>query len=357
MSSSIINQLTSRKIGGKQVAQYLRRQDGGPASCSAFLEAIQSDDNIRLLILSTPVADCEEELSSQASTRSIRARRPSMKVLELQGDDLLEPSIGLPEESAETLPYVPSTSSQRGAILSDWDLYEDNGCIYKLEAVAWVYKDAALLAEKYGEVAVADGLHCINNRRRPVMDICCVGPDGQNIVIFHAILPNEKMATFRWVFFDAFPALLGEKVCKRLSLWVVDCDIWCVTVLESACSSTGPYPNAKLRLCAWHHVTLVMKNMATYLKDSKSLQTLHTAEETAWTLVEAKTAEQYVTRLESLKVLMSLITANEGLSRFQAEAERFLASMAAHSHRLGDFAFYGIPHMDVRVTSRSELIF
>ncbi len=118
----------------------------------------------------------------------------------------------------------------RSALIGEWDKFEENGRMYQLEAVAWIYKDAAKRAMRYPEVVVGDGVYCTNNRRRPLYNMATVGPAGENIVFFEALLPSQKMRIFAWLYFDALPFLMGRDFCSAVQLFVTDCDIWQVNL-------------------------------------------------------------------------------------------------------------------------------
>ena len=246
------------------------------------------------------------------------------------------------DEPQSELPSFADTVGQgsRLAIRSDWDIFtDDDGSRYRLEAVAWVQVSAIALAENYGEVVIVDGMFCTNNRRRPILDICIVGPDGQNIIIIHAILPNEKISTFLWCFFEAFPELLGRTVCKKAQLWLMDCDIWAVTALESGLGPGREYPNAKLRLCGFHAITLNVRKMKGMVSDKVCKDAIDQVEKLSWNILGAKSRSAYMKGLDDMNGLLAPLRGRH--ATFDRESSDFLSSLRTHAERLDDFRFVG----------------
>jgi hypothetical protein len=185
---------------------------------------------------------------------------------------------------------------------------------------------------------------CTNNRRRPLYNVVCQGVNGQNIVFFEALLLDLTAATYSWLFTKAFPALVGDQLCKRIRMFVVDNDRWQVIALEGACGSPI-YPNACVRLCAFHLISQPLRKLGITLQNKESFEGVKRC---AWMLLSCESAQEFENLMFDLeRDLESAITDKE-------TAKCFLASLRGNQKKFAGHYFLSTVTLGVVSGSRSE---
>lgn len=93
-----------------------------------------------------------------------------------------------------------------------------------------------------------------NSEKRPMFILVGRTSNGHIIPLLNAFLPSEAKWVFLWLFKEAIPYLLGKSMLSKIRLLTSDEDRQCLDAFEEVREEL--YPNAVLRLCKWHKVSI-----------------------------------------------------------------------------------------------------
>jgi hypothetical protein len=140
-----------------------------------------------------------------------------------------------------------------------------------LLAVAWVLPAERRQFQCFPNVIHIDTTSDTNKEQRPLLTVTGRDSEGNQFTILRAFIPNECAWTFKWLFQNVFPTLLGEDALQWILLIITDGDPQETSQLDLA--NTKYFPNAFRARCIWHIVDRGMKvnfpNCPTRCKKSK----------------------------------------------------------------------------------------
>ena len=115
--------------------------------------------------------------------------------------------------------------------------------------VAWNWDTEAETFGMYPEVCIID---CMHGAANSTDGMNCIGVDGNlhNIGALRVFVFAQTMEVFRWVFCEAFPALV--KNYKKIKVFFSDDDQHMGPVLKLLVGPGKLFPNASYLKCAWH---------------------------------------------------------------------------------------------------------
>jgi hypothetical protein len=121
-----------------------------------------------------------------------------------------------------------------------------------LLGLAYVYPKEKRIFRLFPRVLKIDCTSGTNNEKRSLLTITVMDQNGKSFIVFRALLPNERAWTFKWIFQDVLPNMLGECHLQDTRVVVTDGDSQETTQLDIA---IGLYfPNVQRIRCGWHIV-------------------------------------------------------------------------------------------------------
>lgn len=124
-----------------------------------------------------------------------------------------------------------------------------------LVAVAWISNTQKRYFRMYPELIGIDCTFKTNAEKRPMFVLVARTTNGKNIPVLNAFFPSEASWVFGWMFEVCLPYLLGPDALQDIRLVTSDQDRQCMDAFYSA--APFYYPNARLRLCKWHKVSIL----------------------------------------------------------------------------------------------------
>jgi hypothetical protein len=130
-------------------------------------------------------------------------------------------------------------------------------------AVAWVIPEEKRLFHLFTDVIHIDGTMKTNNEGRPLVTITGRDSRGNQFTILRAFLPNERAWSFRWLFQNAMPCLLGPEFMARIRIIVTDGDSQETSQVDNAIAkfrdlidqAVGKhFPKTQRVRCGWHAI-------------------------------------------------------------------------------------------------------
>nr|KAJ0201571.1 hypothetical protein LSAT_V11C600301820 [Lactuca sativa] len=173
----------------------------------------------------------------------------------------------------------------------------------KLEHIFWCHAHCFELYQKYGDVVVFDITYKVNSYDMPFGIFVGIDNHGRTILFGCALLRNEKLKTFEWLFKNF--TLLMKKSPKTI---LTDQDPW----MKQAIETEMPY--TKHAFCIWHITTkfsswftsVLRSEYSSWCTEFHNLYKLDSVEEfeQQWPLVSAKynlEKNKHVTALYQIK--------------------------------------------------------
>ena len=114
----------------------------------------------------------------------------------------------------------------------------------------------------FGDVIVFDSTYKTNTYGRPFAPFVGVNHHRQTVVFGAALLYDEKISSFQWIF-QSFTHAVGEKAPRVV---LTDQD----TAMAKAIANV--WPNATHRICVWHMYQNAAKHLGHVFNDSKSFE-------------------------------------------------------------------------------------
>ena len=101
-------------------------------------------------------------------------------------------------------------------------------------ACAWTSKEERRMFQLFPFVFKVDATCHTNNEKRHLLTFTSKTVSAKSFVFLKVYLPDQKAATFRWVFQVALPKLLGKKTAERVRYAMTDGDSHEFTELDKA---------------------------------------------------------------------------------------------------------------------------
>ena len=130
-------------------------------------------------------------------------------------------------------------------------------------AVAWVIPEEKRLFHQFTDVIHIDGTMKTNNEGRPLVTVTGRDSSGNQFAILRAFLPNERAWSFRWLFQNAMPSLLGPEFMARIRIIVTDGDSQETSQVDNAIAKfrdqideavAANFPLTQRVRCGWHAI-------------------------------------------------------------------------------------------------------
>ena len=169
----------------------------------------------------------------------------SQQTNDSQADIIDEPY----DPSKDDVKDNPLTHSEK--ILQSLKLQQANRILLSL---AWMDHEALKRMACFPFVLGMDETDRTNCEERPLF--CMVGMDSNNHIfpIMHILMPSKSRWAYDWIYNEAIPYLLPEKIRKNTQLLITDQGKELVHMLSASVGVGKTFPNAIHRLCAWHIV-------------------------------------------------------------------------------------------------------
>ena len=128
-----------------------------------------------------------------------------------------------------------------------------------LLAVAWVTEEGRMYHEMFPGVLGLDVKYGTNNERRPLLRFVGRTGNNRNMTVMNCYMPSEQQYAYAWAVNTALKHCLDEDALSQTSIIPSYEDNVQLTSLFSAVNSrTILGPNAMIRLCKWHKVSLCL---------------------------------------------------------------------------------------------------
>ncbi|KAL4569221.1 hypothetical protein LXL04_024856 [Taraxacum kok-saghyz] len=202
-------------------------------------------------------------------------------------------------DARELLEYCKSAKNDNPNFQYAFTLDSEN----RLEHIFWCHAHCFELYQKYGDAVVFDTTYKVNSYDMPFGIFVGIDNNGRTILLGCALLRNEKLITFEWLF-KKF-TLLMKKSPKTI---LTDQDPW----MKQAIEKEMPY--TKHAFCIWHITTkfsswftsVLRSDYSTWCTEFYDLYKLESVEEfeQQWPLVIAKynlEQNKHVTALYQIK--------------------------------------------------------
>jgi hypothetical protein len=119
-----------------------------------------------------------------------------------------------------------------------------------LLGLAYIYPKDKRVFKLFPNVLKIDCTSGTNNEKRPLLTMTVMDQNARSWIIFRALLPNERAWTFKWIFQEVLPNMLGMEFLKQVQVIITDGDSQETTQLDLAIKKIAPHVT-RLR-CGWH---------------------------------------------------------------------------------------------------------
>jgi hypothetical protein len=93
-----------------------------------------------------------------------------------------------------------------------------------LLGLAYVYPKDKRVFKLFPRVLKIDCTSGTNDEKRPLLTIKVIDQNGRSWIIFRALPPNERVWTFKWIFQEVLPNLLGMEFLMEVKVIITDGD-------------------------------------------------------------------------------------------------------------------------------------
>jgi hypothetical protein len=103
-----------------------------------------------------------------------------------------------------------------------------------LLGLTYAYPKDKRVFKLFPQVLKIDCTSGTNDKKRPVLTTMVMDQNGRSWVIFQALLPNERAWTFKWIFQEVLPNMLGMEFLVEVEDNITDGDSQETTQLDLA---------------------------------------------------------------------------------------------------------------------------
>jgi hypothetical protein len=231
----------------------------GPSknNIDSLLNSMTSDSNCSVIWISSQKQHAESLITIKTSKKR---RAHDKKIQEMRDQKSREQSHPTSDASMIEEQYdsshldekkedTPLKHSER--ILESLKLNQANRILLSL---AWMDNQSLDKMACFPFVMGMDETDRTNCEERPLF--CMVGMDSDNHIfpVLHILMPSKARWAYDWIYNEAIPYLIPERVRKNVQMLLTDQGKELVHMLSASVGDGNTFPNAIHRLCAWHIV-------------------------------------------------------------------------------------------------------
>jgi hypothetical protein len=231
----------------------------GPSknNIDSLLQSMTEDKNCSVIWISSRKQDAQSLITIKTSKKR---RQHDKKIQDMREQKKKEESSSNPESVMVEESYdsshlddkkedTPLKHSER--ILESLKLNQANRILLSL---AWMDNEAMDKIACFPFVLGMDETDRTNCEERPLF--CMVGMDSDNHIfpVLHILMPSKARWAYDWIYNEAIPYLLPDRIRKNVQLLLTDQGKELVHMLSASVGEGKTFPNATHRLCAWHIV-------------------------------------------------------------------------------------------------------
>jgi hypothetical protein len=119
-----------------------------------------------------------------------------------------------------------------------------------LLGLPYVYPKDKRVFKMFPRVLKIDCTSLTNDKKRPLLTITVIDQNGRSLIIFQALLPNERAWTFKWIFQEVLPNMLRMEFLMEEEVIITDGESQETTQLDLSIKKY--IHHVMLLRCGWH---------------------------------------------------------------------------------------------------------